>query len=219
VAIPIMYASAMATRAEVTPNRRGARSREAVLDAAERLMAEQGYEAATVSALVEEAGIPPSSIYHYFGSKEGILLAVMERGNDRFLAALPRIDRRVGSQAEHLGLLVEAVATTLEQHPDFLRILVAMAAQPFNAGEGEVHRAVNRVRDLALDRLREQMEIVFGIARRGKDADHLARFALAAFDGAFVAYQALPKVKLGALLEHLPAALIAVRRELGRLPA
>jgi AcrR family transcriptional regulator len=182
-------------------------------------MAEQGYEAATVSALVEEAGIPPSSIYHYFGSKEGVLLAVMERGNDRFLAALPQIDRRAGSQAEHLGFLVEAVATTLERHPDFLRILVAMAAQPFNAGEGEVHRAVNRVRDLALDRLREQMEIVFGLEPRGKDADHLARFALAAIDGAFVAYQALPKVKLGGLLEHLPVALIAVRRELGRVPA
>ena len=67
----------MATTTEVTPNRRGVRSREAVLDAAERLMAEQGYEAATVARLVEEAGIPPSSIYHYFGSKEGVLLAVM----------------------------------------------------------------------------------------------------------------------------------------------
>jgi AcrR family transcriptional regulator len=58
-------------KAEVTPNRRGARSREAVLDAAERLIAENGFEAATVGALVKAAGIPASSIYHYFGSKEG----------------------------------------------------------------------------------------------------------------------------------------------------
>ena len=78
--------------AEVTPNRRGARSREAVLDAAERLIAEQGYEAATVAALVKEAGIPASSIYHYFGSKDGVLLAVMERGAEPLLrgAAGPR---------------------------------------------------------------------------------------------------------------------------------
>jgi len=42
------------------------------------------------------------------------------------------------------------------------------------------------------------------------------RFALATIDGAFVAYQSHPEVTLADLLEHLPAALIAVRRELGR---
>jgi AcrR family transcriptional regulator len=206
----------MAVRADVTPNRRGARSREAVLDAAERLMAEQGYEAARVAALVEEAGVPPSSIYHYFGSKEGVLLAVMERGAERFFEALPDIDQRVGSQVEHLHALVDTTATTLEEHPDFLRILVVMAAQPFNAGQGQVHTVVNRVREMALVRLRTQMQVVFGLDPDSGDADYLARFTLAAFDGAFVAYQALPKVTLGSLLEHLPAALIAVRRDLGR---
>jgi Bacterial regulatory proteins, tetR family len=45
----------------VTPNRRGMRSRELVLDAAERVMAEQGFEAATLARVVEEAGIPPDS--------------------------------------------------------------------------------------------------------------------------------------------------------------
>src|SRR6478752_3830377 len=94
----LMYAVAMATRAEVTPNHRGTRSRERVLDAAEGLMAEQGYDAASVAALVERAGIPASSIYHYFGSKEGVLLAVMERGAERFFEALPDLDRRLGSQ-------------------------------------------------------------------------------------------------------------------------
>jgi AcrR family transcriptional regulator len=199
----------------VTPNHRGARSREVVLDAAERVMAEQGYDAATVAAIVERAGIPPSSIYHYFGSKEGILLAVMERGAQRFFEELPDVDRRVGSQAEHLRAVLGTATATLERHPDFLRILVVMAAQPFDAGEGEVHRAVNRVRELALVRLREQMEIVFGLDRQGNHADHLARFALAAIDGAFVAQQSLPTLKLERLLQHLPAALVAVRRQLG----
>jgi AcrR family transcriptional regulator len=196
------------------PNRRGTRSREAVLDAAERLMAEQGYEAATVAALVEAAGIPASSIYHYFGSKEGVLLAVMERGAERFFAEVPELDRRVGTQREHLRALVDVVAATLDRHPAFLRILVVMAAQPVDAGEGEVHRVVNRVRELALRRLRTQIRVVFGLDPAGDGADHLARFALAAFDGAFVAHQSRPEVGIGHLLQHLPAALIAVRREL-----
>ena len=204
----------MAPKTEVKPNRRGTRSREAVLDAAEGLMAEQGYGAATVAALVERADVPPSSIYHYFGSKEGVLLAVMERGARRFFEALPEFDRRLGSQAEHLTALVEAVARALERNPDFLRILVVMATQPVNADHGEVDRVVNRVREMALERIRDQMQIVFGVDRDGGDADRLARFALAAFDGAFVAHQSDPAVHLGDLLRHLPAALIAVRQDL-----
>jgi AcrR family transcriptional regulator len=204
----------MPERNEVTPNRRGARSRELVLDAAERLMAERGYRAATVATLVDEAGIPPSSVYHYFDSKEGVLLAVMERGAERFFEALPAFGTPLGSQREHLTVLIETVTATLERNPNFLRILVVMATQPVNADGGEVHRVVERVRELALERLRDQMQVVFGVDRDGADADHLARFALAAFDGAFVAHQSDPEVNLGDLLRHLPSALIAVRRAL-----
>ena len=205
----------MAIRTEVTPNRRGTRSREAVLDAAERLMATHGYDAATVAALVDEAGVPASSIYHYFGSKEGVLLAVMERGAVRFWEALPIPDRRIGAQEEHLAALVEAVAATLDRNSNFLRILVVMATQPVHAEDGEVHRVVDRVREMALEQLRVQMRVVFGMDPASAAADQLARFALAAVDGAFVACQANPALSLGGVLEPLPAALIAARRNLG----
>ena len=75
---------------------------------------------------------------------------------------------------------------------------------------------MNRTRERALQRLREQMEVVFALDPNSSPADHLARFALAAFDGAFVAHQSHPQVTIAELLEHLPAALAAVRRELGR---
>ena len=88
----------MSAPAEVRPNRRGVKSRERVLDAAERVMAEHGFEAATLARVVEEAGIPMSSVYHYFGSKDRILLAVMERGAARFFADLPDLSRRPGAR-------------------------------------------------------------------------------------------------------------------------
>ena len=97
-------------RADVTPNRRGMKSRELVLDAAERVMAEHGFEAATLARVVAEAGIPMSSVYHYFGSKDGILLAVMERGADRFFADLPDLTRRAGRPAQHLARVVSAAS-------------------------------------------------------------------------------------------------------------
>ncbi len=204
----------MAVSAKVTPNRRGVKSRELVLDAAERVMAEQGFEAATLARVVEEAGIPMSSVYHYYGSKDGILLAVMERGAERFFAELPEPDRPGGRPAEHLARVVSAAVRTLEDHPDFLRLLIVFATQPPRAGKGEVQVVVDRVREMALKRLRRQIAIAFDDDPRSSTTDQLARFALAAFDGAFVAAQADSAVTLERLLEPLAPALLAARRSL-----
>jgi AcrR family transcriptional regulator len=204
----------MAARTEVTPNRRGLKSRELVLDAAERVMAEHGFEAATLARVVTEAGIPMSSVYHYFGSKERILLAVMERGADRFFADLPGLDRRPGRPAQHLARVVSAAARTLQRHPDFLRLLIVFAAQPAAAGDGEIQAVVRRVRGQALELLREQIAAAFGDDPRSPATDQLARFALAAIDGAFVACRADRGTALEQLLRPLAPSLVASRRAL-----
>ena len=172
---------------DVTPNRRGVRSRELVLDAAERVMAEHGFEAATLARVVEEAGIPMSSVYHYFGSKDGILLAVMERGAGRFFADLPEWDRRAGRPAEHLAMVLSTAVRALERHPNFLRLLIVFAAQPPAASDGQVQEVVGRVRGQALRRLRAQIAIAFGDDPDSPATDQLARFALAAIDGSVAA--------------------------------
>ena len=206
----------MAAHPDVKPNRRGVKSRELVLDAAERVMAEHGYEAATLARVVDEAGIPMSSVYHYFGSKEGILLAVMERGADRFFADLPRWERRAGRPAEHLATVMSAAVRALERHPHFLRLLIVLAAQPAAAGAGQVQvqAVIGRIRGQALQRLRVQIGLAFGDDPHSLATDQLARFALAAIDGAFLACQADRGVTLGRLLRPLPAALPAARQAL-----
>ena len=201
-------------RAEVTPNRRGVKSRELVLDAAERVMAEHGFEAATLARVVTEAGIPMSSVYHYFGSKDGILLAVMERGADRFFADLPDLTRRPGRPAQHLARVVSAAVGTLQRHPDFLRLLIVFAAQPPAAGQGEIQAVVRRVREHALDLLRTQIASAFGDDAGSPVTGQLARFALAAIDGAFVASQADRGATLESLLQPLAPSLVASRRAL-----
>ncbi len=203
----------MAHGADVTPNRRGMRSRELVLDAAERVMADHGFEAATLARVVEEAGIPLSSVYHYYGSKDGILLAVMERGAERFFADLPDWNRRIGRPAEHLATVLSIAAQTLERHPSFLRLLIVFAVQPPAHGGDEIQVVVERVRRLGLDRLREQIAVAFGDEPDAPMTLRLARIALAAIDGAFVGSQA-DGVALEDLLAPLAPGLVAVRRAL-----
>lgn len=206
----LAYDPAMASGSDVTPNRRGLRSREVVLDAAESLMAEQGYEAATVAAIVERSGIPMSSVYHYYGSKDGVLLAVMERGAERFFASLGDLGPPAQvAPREYLSRLVGVVCQALQEHPDFLRLLVVLSAQPPAGEESQVRAVVGRVRDVALGTLRRQFAGVFAIEVEGEEAHDLARFALAAFDGAFVAHQADPAVTIEQVLGPLPVSLVA----------
>jgi AcrR family transcriptional regulator len=204
----------VAAHPDVTPNRRGLKSRELVLDAAERVMAEHGFEAATIARVVEEAGIPLSSVYHYYGSKEGILLAVMERGADRFFAGLPASQRRNGRAAQHLAGVIAGAARQLELHPDFLRLLIVFAAQPPSAAGGEIQAVVDRVRALALERLRRELAIAFGDAPDSAITDRLARLALAVFDGAFVASRTDAGLSVTELVEPLAPALVGARRSL-----
>jgi AcrR family transcriptional regulator len=68
-------------------NRRGQRSQE-ILDAAAKVMATRGYAGTSMSALVQESGIPKSAIYHHFESKAGLLSEVMARGAREFFAAM-----------------------------------------------------------------------------------------------------------------------------------
>jgi hypothetical protein len=69
-------------------NRRGRRSREEILDAATRVMAERGYTATSLSTLSKATGLPKSAVYHHFHSKGGLLSAVMARGAYDFFAAM-----------------------------------------------------------------------------------------------------------------------------------
>ena len=195
---------------DVTPNRRGTRSREAVLDAAEQLMAEHGYEAATVATLVKASGIPLSSIYHYFGSKNGVLSAVMERGAARFFSSLRLPEERIGTPEEHLAACVEIAGDALGKHPDFLRLLISLALQPPGGDEHDVRTVVGRVRETARTGLAIQAAVAFGIRPDSEKAEELSRVALAYFDGAFVGTQLDEDADLKRLLAHLPASLVAV---------
>jgi AcrR family transcriptional regulator len=192
------------------------RSRELVLDAAQRVMARDGFDAATIARVVDEAGVPLSSVYHYYGSKEGVLVAVMQRGADRFFADLPDRAQRVGTAADYLRAVVSGVVEALERHPDFLRLLIVFAVQPPTAADGEVAAVVDQVRQTALRGLRAQLAIAFGDDRRSLAIDRLARLALAAIDGAFIAARSDPSVSLANVLEPLPEALVAARSALNR---
>jgi AcrR family transcriptional regulator len=53
-------------------------TREAILDAARRAFAEQGYQQATIRGVAELAGVDPALVHHYFGTKQELFVAAVQ---------------------------------------------------------------------------------------------------------------------------------------------
>ncbi|PID52871.1 MAG: TetR family transcriptional regulator [Micrococcales bacterium] len=62
-----------------TGRRRGSPdTRQQILDAARTLFAQRGFSATSVRAVARKAAVDPALIHHYFGSKDGLFLAIVE---------------------------------------------------------------------------------------------------------------------------------------------
>jgi len=63
-----------------------AAAEEALLDAAERLLAGAGYASVTTRRLAQEAGVNHGLVHYYFGSNENLLVRALERFTGRLIA-------------------------------------------------------------------------------------------------------------------------------------
>src|SRR5689334_16482321 len=108
-------------------------------------MATKGYAATSISDIRTACGLPASSIYWHFGSKEGVLAAVMERGAERFFGAIPRHGDT--SDPPDVEVQLAATAKLLGEHPDFLRLVYLLGLE--RTDDPAVGAAVRRVRSTA----------------------------------------------------------------------
>ena len=204
-----------------TGNRRGQRSREEILEAAARVMAERGYAGTSISTLISATGLPKSAIYHHFHSKGGLLSAVMERGAYDFFAAMreahahPPTD---GTHLERLTWFLERTAEVFASRTDFLRLhLLLLMSSEAADDDVEVTPVILQVRRDG--RLYMEEEIATAYADLGPEraqavAAELSYFAIAGFDGAFVAWQSEPERSMITQMGQLALALDALAQRI-----
>lgn len=171
----------MATRRQ----QQGESSRELILDGTERLMATKGYAATSISDIRAACGLPASSIYWHFGSKQGVLAAVMERGAQRFFGAIPQH----GDTAPDIEVQLAATAKLLGEHPEFLRLVYLLALE--RNDDPAVEAAVRRVRDTAAAGFRVAIATLMPPDvppdKASRVLDELTALAMAISDGVFIA--------------------------------
>jgi AcrR family transcriptional regulator len=84
--------------------------RDATLDTAAALVAEQGLRSVTMSQIAEETGIGRATLYKYFSDVEAILIAWHERQITGHLEYLAEVRDRTGGPSERLEAVLEAYA-------------------------------------------------------------------------------------------------------------
>lgn len=115
-------------RPEAPPRSRDAdRTRKAILDAAEALFAEKGYDATSLKDVGERAGTSRGTPAYFFDSKEGLYEAVLSRAFAQAEAlvqdAQARATAQGGGVAPLLAELVGSYLDFLSAHPTFIRLV------------------------------------------------------------------------------------------------
>src|ERR1039457_1655642 len=121
-------------------------TKDKILDAAERLIGEQGYAATSLRHIIAEAGVNLAAVHYHFGSKEELLDAVVERKvtpvNEARVAWLDGVEAEAGGGPMVVEKVLEAfllpTAEVASRSPGFVRLMGQMLA------EGMMPRIVER---------------------------------------------------------------------------
>jgi AcrR family transcriptional regulator len=176
------------------PYRKGIERREQILQAAFEVFAQHGERGSSLQEVADRVGVTQPGLLHYFGSREELLLAVLERRD----TLDSQISDKTGNPSDGV---IKAVVHNMDQ-PGLIKLYVALLA----AATDPAHHAHTFFKDryrkfvaVIESRLEERQRT--GEARGDEQAEHLARLLLAVMDGLQIQWLLDPSVDMVATME------------------
>lgn len=137
------------------------RTRADILDEATAEFAERGFAGARVDEIAARTRTTKRMLYYYFGSKQGLYLAVLERAYIGIRALEQNLEVAELNPARAVRAVAELTFDHHETHPEFIR-LVAIE---------NIHHAEHLRSSPELSGLSgTAVDVLDGILRRGRDA-------------------------------------------------
>ncbi len=155
-------------------------TKDKILDAAERLIGDQGYASTSLRQIIGEAGVNLAAVHYHFGSKEELLDEIIRRKagpvNERRMALLDEAEREAGGDAPPVERVLDAflrpVFEVKERNPEIVRVMGRMYSEGlmplilvkhFQPMVVRFHAAMLRsLPHLSDDELRWRQELMFG---------------------------------------------------------
>lgn len=135
---------------------RAEETRAAIVEAADRLFARDGYARTTIGDIAEEAGVVVQTIYNAIGSKATVLSAVLDRAAAGPLAprSVPEFmaerSERVADATGMVEMLADWFAEAQPRVAGINRVIREAAATDADVAQLEVRRASQRLRNYGL---------------------------------------------------------------------
>ena len=114
-------------------------NRENILNCALDLFYQRGYDAVGIQEICRTAGITKPTLYHYFGSKYGLLETLLDRELSGFLKKMSDAADYQADIASSLMVFADALIDFANEHYKSYMLLMALS---YSAKENEVYEAV-----------------------------------------------------------------------------
>ena len=114
-------------------------NRTKLLTCATNLFTARGYDAVGVQEIADAAGIKKPTLYHYFGSKSGLLKAILDENMGALFAALEQANIYQRDIISTLSAITTVYFDFASQNPKFYRLQLSIC---FSPPESEAFKAV-----------------------------------------------------------------------------
>lgn len=138
-----------------------AQTRQELLEASLSIFSQQGYAAARLEDIAEAAGVTRGAIYHHFGSKADLFLALIDEAAALGSAAVQQAIGGGGSFLEITQRVLVRTMSLLEQNRRFREVMALML---FKTGGSPELQALEQLRR---DQARTQVEQLAGFFQAG----------------------------------------------------
>ncbi len=156
------------------------------------LVGAKGFNGCGLSEILERAGVPKGSFYHYFSSKEDFGVALIERARDEYLDSLrAHLGERKRSPLARLRSIFEDTRAECQRNGPTVECIIPRLALETATLSEPVHAAVKCAYQqwsaLIAQVIREAQSS--GEVARSHDPDHLADVLVMLWEGAAVRMQ------------------------------
>ena len=155
------------------------------MDAAIELIATHGYAGTSVDALCRKAGVVKSGLYWHYGSKEGVLLAAIERVTSEWIEEFQATVGQGGDPLARLDRTLGEMQRRIVESPEGLRVILVVLLER-SAADAEMRQLMER--QLARIHAAVTQSFTDALGFDLPDKENIASLMLAMFHGVFLSY-------------------------------
>jgi AcrR family transcriptional regulator len=186
--VQICYIACMSKQYNISgPSEEQHKTKERIIAAASKVLAEKGYEATTLREISREAQAAPGLVHYYFGGKDELLVEALQAAGRHFHQRMEHLAQQVPADRS-----LEAVLTQLRERVDLEPDVYRLRYESFSLGlhnpviEPKVRERLAQRRSeigSVMAKVFENMEGTEGAQRSSLDPTILAALLLSLFDG------------------------------------